>query len=273
MLGPPRPVRGPLGWITRGFGRFFERKTHDYTASARRVIRRWGLAVAGLVIIIACIGVLLKSLPSGFVPNEDNGYFFIGFILPNGASLQRTRVVTDRAEAILRQIPGVENVLSIGGYSFLTSANQSNTASMVIGLKPWDERTGKGMDVFSIMRRAAGALSVLPQAIVIPFTPPQIPGLRMSGGFQMEVEDRSGTATVQQLAQTAQQFAVAAGKQPGLANLYNSFSTSIPQVKVTVDRDKAKTLGVPISSVYASLQTFLGGLIINDFNRFGACTK
>ncbi|MDE3179495.1 MAG: multidrug efflux RND transporter permease subunit [Acidobacteriota bacterium] len=273
MLGPPKPVRGPLGWITRGFGRFFVRTTQAYTKSARRVIRRWGLAICGLVIIVACIAVLMRTIPSGFVPNEDNGYFFIGFILPDGSSLQRTRVVTDKAEAILRKIPGVENVLCIGGYSFLTSASQSNTASVVVGLKPWDQRTAKGMDVFSIMRRAAGALSVLPQAMVIPFVPPQIPGLGISGGFQMELEDRGGNATVQQLAQTAQQFALAAGKQPGLANVYNSFSTSIPQVKVTVDRDKAKTLGVPIDSVYASLQTFLGGLIINDFNRFGRVYK
>ncbi len=273
MLGPPKPVRGPLGWITRGFGRFFERTTHAYTRSTRRVIRRWGLAICGLVIIVACIGVLLRLLPSGFVPDEDQGYFFIGFILPDGASLQRTEAVTDKAEAILRKIPGIEDVLSIGGYSFLTSASQSNTASMVVRLKPWDERTGRGMDVFSIMRRAAASLSSLPQALVIPFAPPQIPGLGISGGFQMEMEDRSGSATVQQLAQTAQQFAMAAAKQTALANVYNSFSTSIPQVKVTVDRDKAKTLGIPIDNVYTSLQTFLGGLIINDFNRFGRVYK
>ncbi|MGH9454759.1 MAG: efflux RND transporter permease subunit, partial [Terriglobia bacterium] len=268
MLGPPRPVRGPVGWITRGFGRFFERTTGAYTRGARRVIRRWGLAICGLVIIVACIGVLLKSLPSGFVPNEDNGYFFIGFILPDGASLQRTRVVTDKAEVNLRKIPGVQDVLSIGGYSFLTSAAQSNTASIVVSLQPWDERTGKGMDVFSIMRRAAAALNGLPQALVIPFAPPQIPGLGMSGGFQFELEDRSGTSTAQQLAEAAQQFSAVASKEPVLANVYNSFRTSVPQVKVSVDRDKAKTLGVPIASVYTSLQTFLGGLIINDFNRF-----
>lgn len=273
MLGPPKPVRGPLGWLTRGFARFFERTTAAYMKGAQRVIRRWGLAICGLVIIIACIGVLLKSLPSGFVPNEDNGYFFIGFILPDGASLQRTSAVTDKAEAILGKMPGVADVLSIGGFSFLTQATQSNTASLVVRLKPWDERTGKGMDVFSIMRRAAGALNNLPQALVIPFVPPQIPGLGISGGFQFELEDRSGTSTTQQLAEAAQQFSAAAGKEPALANLYNSFRTSVPQVKVSVDRDKAKTLGVPIDSVYASLQTFLGGLIINDFNRFGRVYK
>ncbi|HET9178600.1 MAG TPA: multidrug efflux RND transporter permease subunit [Terriglobia bacterium] len=273
MLGPPKPVRGPLGWLTRGFARFFERITGAYMKGAQRVIRRWGLAICGLVIIIACIGVLLRSLPSGFVPNEDNGYFFIGFILPDGASLQRTSAVTDQAEAILRKMPGVADVLSIGGFSFLTQATQSNTASLVVKLKPWDERTGKGMDVSSIMRRAAGALNNLPQALVIPFAPPQIPGLGISGGFQFELEDRSGTSTAQQLAEAAQQFSAAASKEPALANLYNSFRTSVPQVKVSVDRDKAKTLGVPIDSVYASLQTFLGGLIINDFNRFGRVYK
>ncbi|HLI35095.1 MAG TPA: multidrug efflux RND transporter permease subunit [Terriglobia bacterium] len=272
MLGPPKPLRGPLGWIARGFSRFFERTTSVYTKSARRVIRRWGLALCGLVIIGACIVVLLGTLPTGFVPNEDQGYFFIGFILPDGASLQRTEAVTNKAETILKKIPGVEDVLTIGGFSFLTAATESNTASMVIRLKPWGERAAKGMDVFSIMRRATGALYGLPQALVIPFVPPQIPGLGISGGFQFELEDRSGQ-TVQQLAGAAQQFAAAAGKQPALANVYNSFSTSIPQVKVSVDRDKAKTLGVPIDSIYASLQTFLGGLIVNDFNRFGRVYK
>lgn len=273
MLGAPKPIRGPLGWMTRGFSRLFERTAHSYMGGLQRVIRRWGVAIVGLAVIIICIGLLMKALPTGFVPNEDNGYFFIGFILPDGASLQRTSAVTEKAEAILKKIPGVEDVLTIGGFSFLTSAAQSNTASLVLKLKPWDERTGKGQDVFSIMRRAAGALSALPQAIVIPFVPPQIPGLGISGGFQMEVEDRSGTGTVQQLSAAAQQFSSAAGKQPSLANVYNSFSTSVPQVKVTVDRDKAKTLGVPIDSVYASLQTFLGGMILNDFNRFGRVYK
>jgi hydrophobe/amphiphile efflux-1 (HAE1) family protein len=273
MLRPRKPMRGPLGWITRGFGRFFERTTQAYTQSARRVIRRSVLAISGLVVIVACIGILLRSLPSGFVPSEDNGYFFIEFILPEGASLQRTHVVTDQAEGILGKLPGVQNVLSIGGYSFMTSAAQSNAASVVVSLKPWDQRTGKGMDVFSIMQRAAGALSALPQAIVIPFVPPQIPGLGMSGGFQFELEDRGGNGTAQELAQTAQQFAMTASSQPDLANVYNSFSTNVPQVQVTLDRDKAKLLGVPIDNVYSGLQIFLGGLIINDFNRFGRVYK
>lgn len=273
MLGPPKPVRGPLGRIIRGFGRFFERTTQAYMKGLQPVIRRWGLAICGLVVIVVSIGLLLRSLPTAFVPNEDNGYFFVGFVLPDGASLQRTRVVTDKAEAVLRKLPGVEDVLSIGGFSFLTQAAQSNTASVVVKLKPWGERTGKGMDVFSIMRRATRDLNNIPQAVVIPFLPPQIPGLGVSGGFQMELEDRGGSGTVQQLAQSAQQMVTQAGKQPELTSLYNSFRTSNPQVKVSVDRDKAKTLGIPIDNVYTSLQTFLGGLIINDFNRFGRVYK
>jgi hydrophobe/amphiphile efflux-1 (HAE1) family protein len=162
----------------------------------------------------------------------------------------------------------VQDVTAIGGFSLLTGGMQSNAASIIVMLKPWAERLDAGLPVSEILGRAQAALSGIPEAIFIPFVPPPIPGLGISGGFQLEIEDREGS-TIGRLSQFAQQYAAEAAKRPDLSNVFNTLSTGVPQIRALIDRDKASTLGVPVSSIFDGMQTLLGGLIINNFNLFG----
>ncbi|HWQ53978.1 MAG TPA: multidrug efflux RND transporter permease subunit [Bryobacteraceae bacterium] len=268
LLRHRRRSRSPVAWAIGKFNASFDRLTAAYVGATRRFIRIWPAAVLGLFLILGCIWLLINKLPTGFVPTEDQGYFFIAMNLPDGASLQRTDEVARKAEAIVRKLPGVEDVTTIGGFSFLTLALQSNNASLVIRLKPWAERLDAGLPVQAILRRAAAGLSGIPEALVIPFIPPPIPGLGVTGGFQIQIEDRAGT-NIGELDAAAQKFSTEATQRPELTGVFNTFRTNVPQIKVDLDRDKTNTLGIPVSSVFDSLQTLLGGVIVNNFNRFG----
>lgn len=259
---------GPLGRAIDKFNAMFGRLTERYTGMTRRFIAVWPAALLGLLLILGTIYLLVQRLPTGFVPTEDQGYFFISMTLPDGASLQRTDEVAREAEQIVRKTPGVQDVTTIGGYSLLTGGLQSNNASLVVLLKHWDERLDAGLPIENVLGRAAAGLRGIPEALVIPFIPPPIPGLGVTGGFQLQIEDRAGT-TSDQLAAAAQRFTAGAAQRPELASVFNSFRINVPQLRVDLDRDKANTLGIPVSSIFDSLQTLLGGLIVNNFNRFG----
>jgi HAE1 family hydrophobic/amphiphilic exporter-1/multidrug efflux pump len=268
LLRPRKRGRGPVAWAIGKFNSTFGRLTTMYAAATHRFIKTWPAAILGLVLTCGLIYILIEKLPTGFVPTEDQGYFFIALNLPDGASLERTDNVTRRAEAQVGKLPGVQDVTTIGGFSLLTGGMQSNAASLIVMLKPWDQRLGAGLPVGAILGRAQAALSGIPEALVIPFIPPPIPGLGVSGGFQLEIEDRAGT-TVAELSQIAQRYSAEAAKRPDLSNVFNTLSTGVPQIRTKIDRDKASTLGVPVSSIFDSMQTLLGGLIINNFNLFG----
>lgn len=269
ILRPRRARAGPLERFAGGFNRMFAKTTGGYMAGARLAVRRWLLAFAAVLLTLGAVALLYSRLPTGFVPNEDRGYFFVNLTLPPAAALSRTNAATATGERLLIKLPGVQNVLTLGGFSFLSGANESNVATMVMRLAPWDQRTAREMSVESLSSRSHAMLNAaLPEAVAIPFAPPQIPGLGVSGGFQIEVEDRSGSS-IEALGRAATQFAGEANRQPSLSNVFNSLNTDIPQMKVTLDRDRANALSVPIADIYTTLQTFLGGLILNEFNRFG----
>jgi hydrophobe/amphiphile efflux-1 (HAE1) family protein len=268
LLRPRKQGRGPVAWAIGKFNAFFNHLTGAYTNGARRFIRTWPLAVLGLFVTLGLIYVLIQRLPTGFVPTEDQGYFFIALTLPDGASLERTDNVVKQAEAQVSKLEGVQDLTTIGGFSLLTGAMQSNAASLIVMLKPWDQRLEAGLPVGAILARAQAALGGMPEALVIPFVPPPIPGLGVSGGFQLQIEDRTGS-TPAELNQITQRFTAEAARRPQLSNVFSTFSTNVPQVRANIDRDKASTLGVPTSSIFESMQTLLGGLIINNFNRFG----
>jgi hydrophobe/amphiphile efflux-1 (HAE1) family protein len=263
-----RSRRSPVAWAIGKFNRFFDRLTNSYVGVTRGFVRAWPVAVAGLIVIFVCIYVLMQALPTGFVPTEDQGYFMVAMTLPQGASLQRTDQVVRQAEEHLSKVAGIESVTAIGGYNMLTGAMQSNSGTMFVRLKSWDERLDAGLPVSAILGRTAAGLAQIAEAIAIPFVPPPIPGLGVSGGFQIQIEDRGGS-TVAELGGIAQKFAAEASRRSELSGVFNTFQTTVPQINADIDRDKASTLGIPTASIFESMQTLLGGLIINNFNRFG----
>ncbi|MDQ1255819.1 MAG: multidrug efflux pump, partial [Candidatus Hydrogenedentes bacterium] len=268
ILRPRREIRGPIGLFLRGFNWVFERATRGYTGILRLLVRRTVRVMAVLLAVMGGAWTLLNVLPTGFVPSEDQGYFFTAFILPDGASTERMDAVVRRAEEFVLGVEGVQSVVAMGGLSLLTNAYTSNNASLVVTLKPWEERTTRQTQLKAVMGRLQQEFSKYPEALAICFSPPPIPGLGNAGGFQFEIQDRAGR-TPEELAGVASSFLKEASKRPELTALNSSFRTSVPQIKVNVDRDKVKSLGIPLNDVFGGLQTYLGGLVVNDFNRFG----
>jgi HAE1 family hydrophobic/amphiphilic exporter-1/multidrug efflux pump len=272
ILRPRTRMRGPLGATLRGFNAAFTRLTSAYTTVVRGAIRAWPVTIAVLAGITLVAFGLLRALPTGFVPNEDQGGLFVAFVLPDGASMERTEAVIRRAEAFLKNLDGVESVVSMVGLNILTNVYTSNNATIVISLKPWSERTTLETRLRTIFAKARREFNGYPEAIAMILPPAPIPGLGTAGGFQFELQDQSGQSPVV-LDRSARQFLAAASQRPELTGLFTAFRTTVPQVKVDLDREKVKTLGIPVNKAFDSLQTYLGGLLVNDFNRFGRTWK
>jgi HAE1 family hydrophobic/amphiphilic exporter-1/multidrug efflux pump len=188
--------------------------------------------------------------------------------VPGKAEMQVAR----RAEDFLRKAEGVQSVVTQTGRNILTDVYSSSNASLIVNLKPWEERRTPDTQLAAILDRARREFSTYPDTLALIFTPPPIPGLGSAGGLQFEVQDRAGRGT-RELDHTAREFLAAASERPELAGLFTAFRTTVPQVKVELDREKVKTLGIPVNTVFDSLQTYLGGLLVNDFNRFGRTWK
>ncbi|RUW68907.1 multidrug efflux RND transporter permease subunit [Mesorhizobium sp. M4B.F.Ca.ET.049.02.1.2] len=256
-------------FLFRWFNAGFDWLSHAYAHGVRILIRlRWimlGLFAAGLVATY----FVWQKLPSTFLPVEDQGYFFVVIQLPDGASLERTDAVAEKARDILQNTPGVDIVGSISGLNFLTSAAQSNSAVEFAILKPWDER-GPDQSASKLVEQVRGKLLQMPEAFALSFDPPSIPGLGTTGGFEFQVEDLSGRGSAA-LNDVTQALLAEARKQPELnpQQLFSSFSTSTPQFNYDLDRSKAKLLGLNLPDVFNTLQIYLGSLYVNDFNLFG----
>ncbi|MBF0508513.1 MAG: multidrug efflux RND transporter permease subunit [Deltaproteobacteria bacterium] len=272
LLRPRKQMRGPVGAFLRGFNHLFDKTTNGYGRMVRGCLRHMLFPLVVLLCFWAATGGFFKMLPTGFVPDEDQGYFFAAVALPDGASMERTDALTRKLEKYLQGVSGVKDVMTMGGLNILTGAYTSNNATMICLLKPWEERKTPATQLDAIVNQVRQELSTYPEALIFPFTPPPISGLGNAGGFQFELQDRGGRPAYQ-LAETADKFAAEASKRPELIGLYSQFRTNVPQIKLDLDRDKVKTLGVPVNSVFESLQIFLGGLQVNDFNRFGRTYK
>jgi len=267
LLRPRQPPRGPLGRLGAAFNRGFERLTHGYVSVNARLVRKLAIPLVLLLGVTALSAGLGRKLPSGFLPDEDNGYALIGVQLPDAASLQRTRAVFKKVEAILGQTEGIRTYNTIAGYSFFTRSAASYAGTGFIGFKPWDERGREDLTAKAIVRKLNAQFSKIPEARVFALMPPAIPGISAAGGFSMFLQDRSG-GSVAFLAANVKRFVDAARKRPELQNINPNFSPSVPQIFAEVDKEKAMKQGVPIADVYSTLQAFLGGTYINDFTRF-----
>jgi len=260
---PPRFV------LFRWFNAGFTWLAHFYARSVRFLIRiRWAMLALFAAGIAATYAVSLR-IPSTFLPVEDQGYFFVVMQLPDGSSLQRTDAVAKQVRQTLLRTPGVQDVVSISGFNFLTFANQSNAGVEFAILKPWDER-GPDQNASRIVASVRPALMQSPDAFALSFDPPSIPGLGATGGFEFQLEDLTGRGSVA-LNDVAQALLAEARKQKELnaQQLFTSFSTSTPQFNYDLDRTKAKLLGLSLPDVFNTLQIFFGSLYVNDFNLFG----
>jgi len=189
--------------------------------------------------------------------------------LPNAASLARTSAVAKRVEDVLATTPGVDSYNVVGGMSLLSGTYTPNTATFFIRLKPWEERTTPETKLRGLVLGLRQRLGAIPEAVAFPFVPPSLPGFGAAGGFDVLLQDRSGNLSVQELNEQSQAFLAAARRRPELTGLFTAFDPTVPQVALTVDREKARTLGVQITDVFSTLQASLGGAYVNDFNRFG----
>ncbi|MBV6482266.1 MAG: Efflux pump membrane transporter BepE [bacterium] len=272
LLRPRKPMRGPIGMFLKGFNYVFERVTGGYLSCVGFLLRRVVIALIALIGLWYGAGAMLQKLPGGFVPDEDQGYFFIAFSLPDGASMERTDALMRRAEADLKEVHGIGEVLTMGGLNLLTNAYTSNNSTIIAMLKPWEERHTEEEQINNIMMNVRKRFAAYPEAVSIVFTPPPIPGLGSAGGFQYELQDKGGK-TPRELDDVARKFLQTASQRPEVASLFTGFRTTIPQVKLDIDRDKARTLDIPINQVFQGLQIYLGGLQVNDFNLFGRTYK
>ena len=253
-----------FGW----FNRSFERATSAYVRVSGALLRKTAVAIvmlAGFAVAGFWIG---GKLPVSFVPDEDQGFFYINVQLPNSASLQRTEDVMAKLQKVAAGIPGVEHVTTISGFSLLSLVRASYSGFGFISMKEWGDRKTREEQFQEIKARVNAAFSRIPEAVAFGFSPPAIPGVGTSGGFTFILEDRSG-GDVKLLSDNVSRFIAAARKRPEIGTLSTTFLPSVPQQFIKVDRDKVIKQGVAINDVYRTVQAFMGGLFVNYFNRFG----
>jgi HAE1 family hydrophobic/amphiphilic exporter-1 len=268
LLRPRKQSRGPLRWFFDRFNSVFGRATHGYVNWSRLAIRKTILSFGLLAALAVGAGFFGSKLPSGFLPEEDQGYVFISLQLPNAASLERTDQACRKIESILANTPGVQYTTSVIGFSLLSLVQSTYSAFFFVTFKPWSERKKPEEQYEAIKAHLAKELSGLTEGVAFAFSPPAIPGVGTAGGVTFVLEDRAGK-DVTFLAQNVKTFMDAARKRPEFAGMITTFLPSVPQVFVNVDRDKVLKQGIDLSSVYETLQTFMGGFFVNYFNRFG----
>ncbi len=258
------PKRGPLGWVSRQI----DKVRDGYGAVVGVITRR---AILGLVLLgfgLFSSVTLMKSTPSGFLPVEDQGVFFAEVALPEGASVNRTDAVMEKVSEILAATPGVENVSTVTGFSFIDGLAKSSSGFAIAMMAPFEERTTPETSVDAAIAHAGARLAAIPEAIGFPFNLPPIIGLGTGAGFEMQMLDLEGGDPVE-LGATARGFVTAANSDERISGTNTTFSANTPQIFLDVDREKLQILGVDLSSLFLSLQSNLGGYYINDINLFG----
>ncbi|MCG6943373.1 MAG: multidrug efflux RND transporter permease subunit [Thiohalocapsa sp.] len=265
FLGQPKePRRGPFAWFNKGL----EKARGGYVSVAGMLARRAVLAGV-LVIVVGALAVfVLDRLPTGFLPNEDQGVLFADVSLPSGASLPRTAEVVDKLREIAANTDGVASVLTVAGYSLLTSSSSSNEALAVIVLKPWDERNTPQTRLRGLLGNLMGQVNQIPGANILIFPPPPIPGLGTAGGFTMQLEAMGGQSPAE-LTEVLQGLLAQANQAPSIAQARSTFSADVPQVFLDLDRTKAEYLDVPVATFFQTLQSIFGTSYINNFTYLG----
>ena len=262
-----KPNSEHRGWFFRIFNWAYDKGQALYLRVVGVMVRRALLTLPLFIILLAASYWGFTKLPTGFLPLEDQGYAMLSIQLPDAASKARTDAVVAKINDRLSTLDGVEGYVSVSGYSLLDGANASNAAAYWIIMDPWDERTSPQLSLEAIVRRLWQEASAIKEANVFAFPPPAIIGLGEAGGFQMQLQDRGGVG-LQALQQMAEEIVQDANAQSGLTNVYSTFRANVPQLFADVNRTQAKTLDIPISAIFDTLQAYLGSLYVNDFNKF-----
>jgi len=263
-----RPPKKRKNMFFRGFDAVFRKTENVYAGMVKTFVRRTAIMLLLFLGLLSLTGWQFTRLPTGFLPIEDQGYVMASIQLPDAASLERSQAVLERIDGILKKTPGIQEWVSLGGYSLIDATNASNMATVFIIMTPWEERTDPDLSMAAILSNLQRQFFQIQEAIAFVFPPPAIPGLGVAGGFQMQLEDR-GAVGLGELQQMLQELIQAGNAQLGLTNLNSTFRADVPQLFAEVDRTKAKTLETPLSSVFNTLQTYLGSFYVNDFNKFG----
>lgn len=257
-----------LGWFFRRFNTVFDKFTNVYSKTVGKIIRKSAVSLAVYVVLIGMTVFMFLEVPTGFIPQQDQGYLIVSIQLPDGASLERTDAVIHKAEKIILDTPGIEHAVAFAGFSGATRTNSSNSGAIFTPFVHYEERIAKGLTADSIAADLQGKLFGIQEAFIVVIQPPSVRGLGTSGGFNMQVQDRRG-AGFDALQENTNKIIGAGNQDPGLARLFTSFRANTPQLFVDIDRIKASKLDVPIENIFNTLQIYLGSFFVNDFNLFG----
>jgi HAE1 family hydrophobic/amphiphilic exporter-1 len=268
LLKPKTEGHGPLARFFKWFNRAFGRATDGYVGFCAVLIRKSGFSLAFLAVVAAAAVFVGGRLPSSFLPDEDQGYVYVALVLPEASSLQRTEAATAKVEDIILNTPGVQGCTSVVGFSLLSFTQNTYNSFFFVTLKDWDKREKPDEQYAAIQQHLASAFSQFNEGLAFSFPPPSIPGVGASGGATFVLEDRSGSGQ-EFLTANVNKFVEAARKRPELAGLITTYAPHVPQVYVDVDRAKVVRQAVNIGDVYETMQTFMGGYLVNYFNRFG----
>ena len=269
LLKPRKERRGPLGRFFAWFNRVFGRTTNGYVRGSGFLIRKSGFALVFLLLVAVGAVLLGKRIPSSFLPNEDQGYAYASMQLPEAASLERSGDAAAKIEKSLMHVPGVGGVTSVVGVNILNSTQNTYSTVFFITLKDWAERTKPDEQYTAILANLNRTMRGIQEGIGFAFPPPSIPGVGTSGGVTMILEDRSGSSDLSLLTQNLNKYLAACKKRPEIAAAVPTYLPDVPQLYVDVDKAKVRQQQVSLSDVYVTMQTFMGGFLVNYFNRFG----
>jgi HAE1 family hydrophobic/amphiphilic exporter-1 len=269
LLKPKKESRGPLGHFFAWFNRVFSRTTNSYVSGSGLLIRKSGFALVFLLLVAVGAVLLGKRIPTSFLPTEDQGYAYAAMQLPNAASLERSGDAAAKVEKALMHVPGVGGVTSVVGVNILNTTQNTYSTVFFITLKDWQERTKPDEQYAAILANLNHTMREVQEGIGFAFPPPSIPGVGTSGGVTMILEDRSGSSDLSFLTQNLNQYMAACKKRPEIAAIVPTYLPDVPQLYVDVDKAKVRQQQVSLSDVYTTMQTFMGGFLVNYFNRFG----
>jgi len=251
------------------FDSWFERVTHQYTNTVRKVIRGSRYALILLLCILVGTYFLFKAKPTSFIPTEDEGRLYITYELPEASSTSRSLVTLNRIMDSIKTIPGVNHYAALGGLNVITFASKSNGGTIFCQLKPWSTRTSKSQQIQGIIAEMQKRFAAIKEANILVIQPPAIPGLGQTAGFTFELEQQESTDDIKEFERVINTFIGQLNKRPEIARAFSYFTARTPAYQVDVDRDKCKKLGVSLADVYSTMQTFLGSRYVNDFTIYG----